>query len=112
MMATTTVGHLRERVQGETITADDPAYEEARSVYNAMFDRRPSVIVRGRGAACGGAAVTFAGESAPALALRGGSQSAPGLGTADDAVVIDLSRMQAVEVDPAASTARGQGGAT
>jgi FAD/FMN-containing dehydrogenase len=112
MMATTTVGHLRERVQGETITADDPAYEEARSVYNAMIDRRPSVIVRCSGADDVVAAVNFARESGLGLAVRGGSHSVPGFGTADDAVVIDLSRMQAVEVDPAASTARGQGGAT
>src|SRR3954453_21733869 len=112
MMATTTVGHLRERVQGETITADDPAYEEARSVYNAMIDRRPSVIVRCSGADDVVAAVNFARESGLGLAVRGGSHSVPGFGTADDAVVIDLSRMQAVEVDPGASTARGQGGAT
>src|SRR3954464_3809456 len=112
MMATTTVGHLRERVQGETITADDPAYEEARSVYNAMIDRRPSVIVRCSGADDVVAAVNFARESGLGLAVRGGSHSVPGFGTADDAVVIDLSRMQAVDVDPGASTARGQGGAT
>src|SRR3954469_3555076 len=112
MMATTTVGQLREQVQGETITAEDRAYEEARRVYNAMIDWRPSVIVRCGGADDVVAAVNFARESGLGLAVRGGSHSVPGFGTADDAVVIDLSRMQAVEVDPAASTARGQGGAT
>jgi FAD/FMN-containing dehydrogenase len=112
MMATTTVGQLREQVRGQTITADDPTYEDARRVYNAMIDRRPSVIVRCAGAADVVAAVNFGRESGLGLAVRGGSHSVPGFGTADDAVVIDLSRMQAVEVDPAASTARGQGGAT
>jgi len=111
-MATGTVGQLRELVRGETITAEDPAYEEARRVYNAMIDRRPSVIVRCAGAEDVVAAVNFARESGLDLAVRGGSHSVPGFGTADDAVVIDLSRMQAVEVDPGASTARGQGGAT
>ncbi len=111
-MATTTVEQLREQVRGETITAEDPAYEEARRVYNAMIDRRPSVIVRCAGADDVVAAVNFARESGLDLAVRGGSHSVPGFGTADDAVVIDLSRMQAVEVDPGARTARGQGGAT
>jgi FAD/FMN-containing dehydrogenase len=111
-MATTTVEQLREQVRGETITAEDPAYEDARRVYNAMIDRRPSVIVRCAGADDVVAAVNFARESGRDLAVRGGSHSVPGFGTADDAVVIDLSRMQAVEVDPGARTARGQGGAT
>jgi len=111
-MATGTLDQLREHVQGETITAEDPAYEESRRVYNAMIDRRPRVIVRCAGADDVVAAVNFARESGLDLAVRGGSHSVPGFGTADDAVVIDLSRMQAVEVDPGARTARGQGGAT
>ena len=111
-MATTAVGQLREQVRGETITAEDPAYEEARRFYNAMIDRRPSVIVRCAGADDVVAAVNFARESQLDVAVRGGSHSVPGFGTADDAVVIDLSRMQAVEVDPGTSTARAQGGAT
>jgi FAD/FMN-containing dehydrogenase len=111
-MATATVGRLREQVQGETITAEDPAFDEARRVYNAMIDRRPRVIVRCAGADDVVAAVNFARDSRLALAVRGGSHSVPGFGTADDAVVIDLSRMQAVDVDPETRTARGQGGAT
>jgi FAD/FMN-containing dehydrogenase len=77
-----------------------------------MIDRRPRVIVRCAGADDVVAAVNFARESQLDLAVRGGSHSVPGFGTADDAVVIDLSRMQVVEVDPATRTARGQGGAT
>ncbi len=106
MMATTTVAQLREQVRGEIITPEDAAYDEARRVYNAMIDRRPRVIVRCAGVDDVVAAVNFARESGLAIAVRGGSHSVPGFGTADDAVVIDLVRMQAVDVDPDASTAR------
>ena len=111
-MATPDVGQLREQVRGEVVTAEDSAYEEARRVYNAMIDRRPRVIVRCAGSDDVVAAVNFARESELDLAVRGGSHSVPGFGTADDAVVIDLSRMQAVDVDAGASTARAAGGAT
>jgi FAD/FMN-containing dehydrogenase len=111
-MATTAAGQLRDQARGEIITAEDPGYEEARKVHNAMIDRRPRVIVRCAGADDVVAAVNFARENELDLAVRGGSHSVPGFGTADDAVVIDLSGMQAVEVDPETSTARAQGGAT
>jgi FAD/FMN-containing dehydrogenase len=111
-MATTAVGQLRDQVRGEIITAEDLGYEEARKVHNAMIDRRPRVIVRCAGADDVVAAVNLARENELDLAVRGGSHSVPGFGTADDAVVIDLSGMQAVEVDPETSTARAQGGAT
>jgi FAD/FMN-containing dehydrogenase len=111
-VATTAVGQLREQVRGETITAEDRGYEEARRVYNAMIDRRPRVVVRCAGAEDVVAAVNFARESQLDVAVRGGSHSVPGFGTADDAVVIDLSGMQAVDVDAETSTARAEGGAT
>jgi FAD/FMN-containing dehydrogenase len=111
-MATTAVGQLRDQVRGEIITGEDLGYEEARKVHNAMIDRRPRVIVRCAGADDVVAAVNLARENELDLAVRGGSHSVPGFGTADDAVVIDLSGMQAVEVDPETSTARAQGGAT
>jgi FAD/FMN-containing dehydrogenase len=111
-MATATVGQLRDQVRGETITAEDPAYDEARRVYNAMIDRKPRVIVRCAGVDDVVSAVNFARESDLPVAVRGGSHSVPGFGTADDAVVIDLLRMQGVDVDPASGTARAQGGAT
>jgi FAD/FMN-containing dehydrogenase len=111
-MATTNVGQLREQVRGEVVTAEDSGYDEARRVYNAMIDRRPRVIVRCAGPDDVVAAVNFARESEIDLAVRGGSHSVPGFGTADDAVVIDLVRMQAVDVDAGTSTARAEGGAT
>jgi FAD/FMN-containing dehydrogenase len=111
-MATTAVGQLRDQVRGEVVTPDDATYEEARKVHNAMIDRRPRVIVRCAGVEDVVAAVNLARDSGADLAVRGGSHSVPGFGTADDAVVIDLSRMQAVEVDAESMTARAQGGAT
>jgi FAD/FMN-containing dehydrogenase len=111
-MATATPAELRDRVRGETITPDDPAYEEARRVYNAMIDRRPHVVVRPKDADDVAAAVDFARERALPVAIRGGGHSVPGFGTGDDAVVVDLSEMQGVTVDPKKRTARAEGGTT
>src|SRR4051794_24804396 len=111
-MATATLGRLRDQVRGESITPDDPGYDDARRVYNAMIDRRPRVIVRAQSVDDVVAAVNFARENGLDVAVRGGSHSVPGFGTGDDAVVIDLNRMQLVEGDPARGTARARGGAT
>jgi FAD binding domain-containing protein/berberine-like enzyme len=106
------IDHLREQVRGEVITPDDERYEQARQVYNAMIDRRPAVVVRCTNTGDVTAAVNFAREHQLDLAVRGGSHSMPGFGTCDDGVVIDLSGMRGVHVDPASSTARAEGGAT
>ena len=111
-MATATPAELRDRVRGETITPGDVEYEDARRVYNAMIDRRPHVVVRPLGADDVVAAVEFAHANALPVAIRGGGHSVPGFGTADDAVVIDLSEMQEVDVDPRGRIARAEGGAT
>ena len=107
-----TIDGLSERVRGEVITPDDAGYEEARKVFNAMIDRRPSVVVRCTSTEDVVAAVNYARENELDLAVRGGGHSVPGFGTADDAVVVDLSGMTDVQVDPDAQTARAQGGAT
>src|SRR5215207_7933951 len=111
-MAMVTMQGLPEQVRGHTITPDDSDYDDARRVYNAMIDRRPNVIVRAASVDAVVAAVNYARENELALAVRGGSHSVPGFGTGDDAVVIDLNRMQQVEVDSARKSARAQGGAT
>src|SRR5436305_2412974 len=111
-MATATPTELREHVRGETIAPDDPLYDEARTVYNAMINRRPHVIVRATGVDDVVAAVNYARANDLPIAVRGGGHSVPGFGTGDDAVVIDLNGMQQVEVDAGAKTARAQGGAT
>ena len=111
-MATGTPTELRDHVRGETITAEDAGYDEARRVYNAMIDRRPQVIVRAADADDVVAAVNYARENGLPIAVRGGSHSVPGFGTGDDGVVIDLVRMRNVDVDPGKQTARAQGGTT
>ena len=111
-MSTTTVDGLRQHVRGEVIGPGDQSYEDARRVFNAMIDRRPVVVVRCAGTDDVIAAVDFARENELDVAVRGGGHSVPGFGTADDAVVIDLSGMRDVQVDPEQRTARAQGGAT
>ncbi len=111
-MSSQTTEGLRESVRGEVIAPQDESYDEARKVFNAMIDRRPAVVVRCTGTDDVVAAVNFARENGLDLAVRGGGHSVPGFGTADDAVVIDLSGMRDVQVDPARRTARAQGGAT
>src|SRR6266571_6964318 len=112
ILATLTLDTLRQQVRGEVIGAEDQGYEEARRVYNAMIDRRPDVVLRAVNAGDVMAAVNFARESRLNVAVRGGGHSVPGFGTCDGGVVIDLSRMRDVRVDPAKQTARAEGGAT
>jgi FAD/FMN-containing dehydrogenase len=100
-MAKPTIDQLREQVRGDVIAPNDGAYEEARKVYNAMIDRHPAVVVRPVNAGDVIAAVNFARESGIDLAIRGGSHGVPGFGTCDGGVVVDLSRMKGVRVDPA-----------
>jgi len=111
-MTNATVEQLRERVRGAVIAAGDDGYDEARRVYNAMIDKRPRVVVRAANAGDVIAAVDFARENQLDLAVRGGSHSVPGFGTWDDGVVVDLSAMRGMRVDPAGRTARAEGGAT
>ncbi len=111
-MGKPTIEHLRERVRGEVITPRDEGYEKARKVYNAMIDRRPRVVVRCANAGDVMAAVEFARENQLDLAVRGGGHSVPGFGTCDDGVVLDLSGLRSVRVDPRSRTARAEGGAT
>jgi len=106
------IDRLREGVRGEVTLPDDEGYEQARRVYNAMIDRRPAAVLRAANAGDVMAAVNFARDNGLELAVRGGGHSVPGFGTWDGALVIDLSGMRGVRVDPAASTARAEGGAT
>ena len=82
------------------IDAEDPAYDVARKVYNGMIDRRPAVVVRPVNVGDVMAAVDLARENGVDLAIRGGGHSVPGFGTCDGGVVIDLSAMRGVHVDP------------
>jgi len=111
-MTAHTLDALRAQVAGSVITQADPGYDEARKVYNFMIDRRPAGVVRCLSAADVAAVVRFAAETDTVLAVRGGGHSVPGFGTADGALVADLSGLSAVTVDPASRTARAGGGVT
>lgn len=97
-------------LRGELIQPDDPNYETARKVYNAMIDKYPALIVRVADVADVISAVNFARDNDLPLAIRGGGHNGPGLGTCDDGVVIDLSRLRGIRFDPASRTVRVEGG--
>ena len=99
-------------LHGELIQPGDEQYNEVRSIYNAMIDRRPALIARCTDAADVMTAVNFGRENNMLLAVRGGGHNGPGLGTCDDGLVIDLSPMKGIRVDPAADTVRVEGGCT
>jgi FAD/FMN-containing dehydrogenase len=107
-----TVEEFRAQLRGRLIQPGDEAYEEARKVYNSMIDRRPGLIARCVDAADVIASVNFAREQRLLLAIRGGGHNGPGLATCDDGLVIDLSEMKGVHVDPKQRTVRVAGGAT
>src|SRR3954469_19216136 len=103
---------LGEAFTGELIGPDDSSYEEARQVYNAMIDRRPALIARPGNADEVAQVVNFARDRDVPVAIRGGGHNGAGLGTVDDGIVIDLSRLKRIEVDPEVRTARVAGGCT
>jgi len=108
-VAQTTLG-LADGFKGELIRPGDANFDVARSVYNGLIDRRPALIVRPRGAADVIDAVNYAREQGLALAVRCGGHSVAGNGTVDGGVLVDLSSLKGVHVDPAAATARVNGG--
>jgi FAD/FMN-containing dehydrogenase len=111
-MGAPTIEQLREQVRAHVLTRDDLGYDDARAVHNGMFDRHPRVVVEAEQVADVIATVNFARDAELDLSVRGGGHSAPGFGTNDDGVVLDLGPMHHVRVDPAARTARAGGGTT
>jgi FAD/FMN-containing dehydrogenase len=107
-----TIKALTETVRGRVIIASDPDYDDARAVYNAMHDRRPQAVVQCADSADVMAVIAAARDRGVDLAIRGGGHSVPGFGTVDDGLVIDLSPMKGVRVDPAKKVAWVGGGAT
>ena len=87
---------LRTRIRGQVIAPKDTGYEEARRVHNGMIDRHPYLIVRCRDVADVVAALEFGRQAGVTIAVRSGGHSAPGYGTVDDGIVIDLSPMKEI----------------
>ena len=106
-----TVEAFRGQLRGTVLQPGDDGYEEARTVWNAMIDKEPALIVRCRGAADVIAGVNFARDLGLHLAVKGGGHNVAGNALCDDGLVLDLSPMDGVRVDPEAHTAQVQGGA-
>jgi len=102
---------LKGRFHGTLLRPDDAGYDEARAIWNGMIDHRPAIIARCTGTADVMAAVDFARASGLATSVKGGGHNVAGQAVADGGLMIDLSSMRAVLVDPDARTARVQGGA-
>ena len=112
MLDQATIEEFKASARGELIVPDDEAYEAARKVYNGMIDKCPRLIERCADVADVIGAVNFARENDLLLAIRGGGHNGGGLGVCDDGLVIDLSAMQGIRVDPKARTVRVEGGCT
>jgi FAD/FMN-containing dehydrogenase len=103
---------LQISVRGEIIQPGDPAYESARAVWNGMIDKHPALIVRCTGVADVISAVQFARSQQLPVAIRGGGHNVAGNAVCDDGLVIDLSRMKGIRVDPHSRRAQAQAGLT
>jgi FAD/FMN-containing dehydrogenase len=116
MSATTSLADDARRdlsgLVGELVGPNDPGYDEARAVHNGMIDRRPALIARCAGTEDVARVIAFARAHDALIAVRGGGHNGGGLGVVDDGVVIDLSAMDDVVVDPESDTVQVGGGAT
>jgi FAD/FMN-containing dehydrogenase len=103
---------LRAQIAGSVLSPSDGGYEDARRVHNGLIDRRPALVARCSGTADVQAAVRFGRERGLEIAVRGGGHNVAGNAVCDGGLMIDLSAMRGVHVDPRARRARAQGGAT
>jgi FAD/FMN-containing dehydrogenase len=106
------IAALAEVLRGSLVQPSDADYDDARAVWNGMVDRHPALIVQCAGVADVVTAVNFAREHDLLVAVRGGGHNAAGNAVCDDGLVIDLSHMKGVRVDPLAQTVRAEGGVT
>src|SRR5512139_3271505 len=112
MESKASVENFRTGLRGDLLRPGDPGYEAARKVYNGMIDRRPSLIARCADVADVITSVRFARETGMLTAIRGGGHNAGGLGVCDNGLVIDLSAMKGIRVEPRPQTVRVEGGCT
>jgi FAD/FMN-containing dehydrogenase len=110
-MAISAVEGLATAVKGRVVEREDSGYDEARALYNAMIDKRPAAIAYCVDDADVASAIDFARERGLRLAVRGGGHNGAGLASVDDGLVIDLSSMNEITVDPSSRMVRVQGGA-
>jgi FAD/FMN-containing dehydrogenase len=108
----TAIEQLENSVRGNLISPDDPEFDDARAIYNAMIDKQPQLIARCENVADVLAAVEFGREHGLETAVRSGGHNGAGLATVDDGLVIDLSEMTGIRVDPEAQTAHVEPGCT
>ncbi|HEY7461499.1 MAG TPA: FAD-binding oxidoreductase [Gemmatimonadota bacterium] len=108
----TSLARLTGSLHGQLLTADSPDFDQARSVWNAMIDRKPALIARCADSDDVIRAVQFAGEHRALVAVRGGGHNIAGSAACDGGLVIDLSQMRGVRIDPRARTAAVEAGAT
>lgn len=112
MLTESIVHRFRSTLRGPLLAAGDAAYDRVRGVFNALIDRRPALIAQCAGAEDVVACVRFAREHDLPASVRGGGHSVGGKGTCDDGLMIDLSTMKGIDVDPARQTAHAQAGLT
>ena len=112
MLDTTITEALAGQLRGNLLTPEDPGYDEARALFNGMFDRKPAMIAQCTGTADVITCVNFARENGLPLSVKGGGHGVAGKAVCDDGLVIDLSLMNGVLVDPELKTAQVQAGAT
>src|SRR5215467_5270848 len=106
------IATLQQSLRGRVVQPSDADYDTVRALYNGMIDKRPRMIARCVDIADVMTAVTFAREQGLLLAIRGGGHNGPGLGSCNDGLVIDLSTMKGVHVNPASRTVRVEPGCT
>jgi FAD/FMN-containing dehydrogenase len=112
MVNETAIEDLRARLRGAVLTPTDAGYDELRRIHNGMFDRRPALIARSLGTADIVDAVRFAQTHDLELAVRGGGHSVAGKSVCEGGLMLDLSLMKGVHVDPVRRTVRAQAGVT
>src|SRR5882672_7158629 len=111
-MTTESIVELRSHLRGSLIEPHDADYNTARKVYNGMIDKHPALIVKCRDVSDVMTSVNFARENKVLTAIRSGGHNGGGLGICDDGLVIDLSQMKGIHVDPSAKTVWVEAGCT
>jgi FAD/FMN-containing dehydrogenase len=111
-MSAQTFDTLAGQLSGSIVLPSHSEYDQARTLWNGMIDKRPAAIARCASAEDVARVVSFAREQGYQLAVRAGGHNAAGSALCDDGLVVDLTAMRAVSVDPDSRTARAQGGAT